>query len=468
MKVTALGILFSVLPQQSASFKCGIKGFTSRCIGDTDIRYNPDISYDLKELDVFWKLFEGLYVGDHCIYLADGTPQSEVYLPGLPKESGFGSWDGCNQKSFLNITFDGSRYYRHEYIVSKHNADGPGGLQLPGFVNPTDFFGTSTFQKNAKIKKLGTIGGYDPGGGNFTVDTANLLTLTPVGNKSYIALTDKRNSSGEDPELYESTRCVDSECNQISLYIEGYTLSVDGTRAVDYSVRASSIKVDKDTWMEELSKAFTKYNVPTPNDPFTEIPEFDGNGFTQPFDPTTSDSAPECHTLDCPTEDDWKEQDPYLGTSPYIEPFGDLHTAFVIPVPILILYVIYTFFLEHREKRLKGEMLRSIANSMGLTKSKQLKRKDLKKMYDMIDDDCNGVLEKSEVRSLIDEAGIDSMSEKDYDILFAAIDLDGDGTLDFMEFCAFFASISVGESESETRRDSSQDHLYEEASIASA
>lgn len=446
MKVTTLGILLSLFPQQSASFKCGIKGVTSRCIGDTDIRYNPDVSYDLKELDFFWKLLEGLYVGDHCIYLADGTPQSKVYLPGLPKEGGFGSWDGCNHKFFLNITFNGSRYYRHEYMVLKHNADGPGGLQLPGFVYPIDFFGTSTFQKNAEIKKLGTIGGY-PRGGNFTVDTANQLTLIPVGNKSYIALTDNNNSSGEDPELYESIQCVDSECNQISLYIEGYKLLVDGTRAVDYSERASGIKVDKDTWMEELGKAFTKYNVPPPNNPFTEIPGFDSKGFTQPFDPATSDSAPECHTLDCPTEEDWKEQDPYLGTSPYIEPFGDLNIAFVIPVPILILYVIYTRFLEHRENRLKDDMLRSIANSMGITKSKELKRKDLQKMFDMVDDDNNGILEKSEVKSLVDEAGVGHMSEKDFEILFAAIDLDGDGTLDFMEFSAFFQSIAVADTD---------------------
>lgn len=103
-KIFALGFLLTFLPQQSASFKCGIKGVTSRCIGDTDIRYNPDITYDLKELDVFWKKIEGLYVEDHCNYLADGTPHSEVYLPGLPKESGFGSWDGCNQKSFLVST----------------------------------------------------------------------------------------------------------------------------------------------------------------------------------------------------------------------------------------------------------------------------------------------------------------------------------------------------------------------------
>ena len=35
-------------------------------------------------------------------------------------------------------------------------------------------------------------------------------------------------------------------------------------------------------------------------------------------------------------------------------------------------------------------------------------------------------------------------SEKDYDILFASIDIDGYGTLDFAEFSVFFAAISSG------------------------
>ena len=33
------------------------------------------------------------------------------------------------------------------------------------------------------------------------------------------------------------------------------------------------------------------------------------------------------------------------------------------------------------------------------------------------------------------------MTARDYDLLFASMDLDGNGTLDFVEFCAFFASI---------------------------
>ena len=49
------------------------------------------------------------------------------------------------------------------------------------------------------------------------------------------------------------------------------------------------------------------------------------------------------------------------------------------------------------------------------------------------------------MKKLVEEAGVANMSDRDYDILFASIDLDGNGTLDFVEFCAFFASINVEE-----------------------
>ena len=49
------------------------------------------------------------------------------------------------------------------------------------------------------------------------------------------------------------------------------------------------------------------------------------------------------------------------------------------------------------------------------------------------------------MKGLVDEAGVANMSDRDYDVLFASIDLDENGTLDFTEFCAFFAPISIAE-----------------------
>ena len=103
MKVSHLtlsSILLSILPQQSASLKCGIKGITGPCIGDTDIRYNPDVSYDLKDQDNFWAILEGLYIADECAFLPDGKIYSNVIPAGL-EEAGLGSWSGCGYESFL-------------------------------------------------------------------------------------------------------------------------------------------------------------------------------------------------------------------------------------------------------------------------------------------------------------------------------------------------------------------------------
>jgi len=201
--------------------------------------------------------------------------------------------------------------------------------------------------------------------------------------------------------------------------------------------------------MEGFSKAYVDYNIPPPDAPFTAIPGLDSGVFVQPFDPTTSDAAPECATLSCPAEENWSVRDPNLGTSPYIEPSG-VHTGgFIagvsiasIAVAVLIFYVIYKRGVENRERRVKAAVLKSIAKTMALTTSRNLQPDELAQMFQKIDIDGNGNIDKDEMKGLVDEAGVANMSERDYDVLFASIDIDGNGTVDFTEFCAFFASIS--------------------------
>jgi len=68
-------------------------------------------------------------------------------------------------------------------------------------------------------------------------------------------------------------------------------------------------------------------------------------------------------------------------------------------------------------------------------------------MFQKIDVDESGTLDKSEVKTLVDETGVANMSDRDYDILFATIDLDDNGTLDFAEFYAFLIFISFKKSD---------------------
>jgi len=450
MKVSHLtlsSILLSILPQQSASLKCGIRGITQPCIGDTDIRYNPDVSYDIKEQDNFWELFEGLYMADdECFTSEDGTDVENYVLPGT-EGLGVGTFDGCGFKSFLNVTFDGPRYFWKNYRIMKHNGDAPGGFEVPGIALPIDFYGVSTFEKNGQILQLGTVGQYPD---TLTFSDENLAMLTPVGGRAYMVLIEESMDQSVPIFMYETSFCTDSDCNSINKYTETFLPRTDdGVRKIDTYQRASYTKVDKKTWMEGISEAYVEYNIPPPDAP-SPIPGFDSGIFVQPFDPTTSDSAPECHSGICPTEEDWKVRDPTLGTSPYVEPEGVLTDGFIagvtiatIAVALIIFYFIYKRGVDNRERRVKEAVLKSISKTMTLRTRTDLSPKNLAEMFQKIDVDGNGTLDKSEMKGLVDEAGVANMSDRDYDVLFASIDIDSNGTLDFTEFCAFFASISV-------------------------
>jgi len=455
MKFTHLSIIIAALadfPKQSTALKCGINGITEPCIGETDVRYDSDVSYNLKEQDDIWGKLEGLFVDETCEYDADGTKRTKFYPPYFPPEYGLGSYNRCDIKGFLNVTIDGSRRYYHKTLLVKHNGDGPGNMMLPGVVYPIDSYGVSTFEKNGEIDIFMTSAGYaglnQLGLGEGLVPYEPPSRETPIAGRSYLALTPQ-----ESGDIYESLYCADLECNKINTYVENYSSLSGGEADIIWFSRTARTKVDKDTWMQEWSKAFIEYKIPPPNNPFTDLPgNWGRNGTIQPFDPTTSDVAPECMTLVCPTEDDWKMMDPYLNTSPYIEPNGVLTGGFIagitigsIVVAAIMFYFIYKRGVEAREKRVKAAVMKSIAKSMTLSTSDNLEPKDLENMFSKIDVDGNGKLDKDEVKGLVDEAGVANMSDRDYNILFASIDLDGNGSLDFVEFCAFFASISPGD-----------------------
>ena len=74
------------------------------CIGDTDSRYNDDISYDLKEQENFWNSLEGLFLEDIAFYYTDETNGTTIATianknPIVPAE--FGTYDFSNVKGFL-------------------------------------------------------------------------------------------------------------------------------------------------------------------------------------------------------------------------------------------------------------------------------------------------------------------------------------------------------------------------------
>jgi len=438
MKISLSSLaLLSVLafsPDLSSALSCGIKGVTENCIGDTDVRYNTDVSYDLVSQDEFWSKISGFVVGEECSYDLDGQPRVKVYLEGT-ENSGLGTYDFCSARTFINNTVVGSRFYSHRYLLVQHNGDGPGNTTLPGLVIPADTYFTSTYEKNGGAQLLGSSEFVF--GANFTVsDVKN--TITPIDGKVAIGISEFGSM--------QSTSCLDEDCLVQSVSTELYTDGTEmGSKIISSTARGLYKKYDKAEWLSKMDETFSDYNIPSVD---MAIPGFEQRTFTRPFEPSDTDIAPECTTLICPTEDDWKKRDPKLGVSPFKEPDGVLTGGFIAIITILsivvamtIFYFVYKQGMAKRERRVKEAVMKSIAKSMGISVSKEMNPTELNDTFNKIDADGNGNLSKDEVKGLVEQAGVANMSDSDYNTLFSSIDLDGNGTLDFAEFCAFFTSI---------------------------
>jgi len=121
--------LSSTIVGSTAALRCGIKGVTKPCIGDTDQRYDVDKGYDLVDQDPFWGRYGGLYVAEDFHYDSDGNPFTSRVIPDLEAVGGYSMFP---VRRFTNVTVDGSRHSLNSYFFLQNNAG-----VAPGFVSMT-------------------------------------------------------------------------------------------------------------------------------------------------------------------------------------------------------------------------------------------------------------------------------------------------------------------------------------------
>lgn len=307
---------------------------------------------------------------------------------------------------------------------------------------------TSTFEKDGSARLLGTNAGFQT---VFTAKTVN-NTVAPVSGNTLLGtqrLVSNVNGVEIVTEVYQTVYCFDETCSKANGYRETYVTNPEnGVKTSAGFSKATMRKVETEQeWFETMDQVFTETNLPDT----ALTPALDSPYFKKPFDPAaTNPKAPECFGGVCPSEEDWRTYDPEYRTSPYVEPPGVLTGGFIavvsvasILIALAIFYVVYKRGVERREQRLKEAVMGSIAKQMGMTTNRELSPDELEEMFNSIDADHNGNLSREEIKELVTKAGMVEMSERDYDILIASIDLDGNGTLSFAEFCAFYASIPV-------------------------
>ena len=153
-----------------------------------------------------------------------------------------------------------------------------------------------------------------------------------------------------------------------------------------------------------------------------------------------------CLVDDCPTEEDWCSQDPECSSSPYQEPSASLLPGWLAGFILLgIIFLILGFYFLHRylharqAKRYKTVFAKRIAETITVNKSiRSMAPQELAEEFKRVDlQTDDGLITKDDLWEFISSGKAGEISQSDFNALFAAIDADGDGQVDFLAFCAF-------------------------------
>jgi hypothetical protein len=406
-------------PNTVQALKCG-SAITKDCIGDNDVRYDEDKSNNLVDQADVWKILPGLYISDAYLYDFNGEPIKQ-------NENGFLNFP---HKAFTNITVDGTRFYLHQYSVTENALFGIGACFY------SDVWYTSTFEKDGSAQVLGSRSGFD---NNTVFEFANSnLKLYPVNDRTVYG-SGNTPTSGEFFQL--SFTCGDEKCSTLLYSAENfYTLENGQPALAAFGRMLNSTKVEEEDYIATMDAFLDDFNVPFSNSTFSPFAPY-----IRPGDITMA----ECASGVCPSEVDWQTNDPNFNESPYQEPDASLTAGFIAGITIAsfvivaaIAYMYHLYIVHEREQRLRISFARAVAATIdNRTTAQNLSPEDLKNEFDSIDADKDGAVSKDELRTFIANGNVATISDKDFDVLFATIDLDGNASLDFTEFCAFFAYI---------------------------
>jgi len=151
----------------------------------------------------------------------------------------------------------------------------------------------------------------------------------------------------------------------------------------------------------------------------------------------------------CPDEDYLCSagKDPNCSVSPYTEPSASLNgtgLAVIIVCVLSLVCAVFYFINRHivnkQKERYRIRFAEQIVEELGHNGSiEQLSCDDLAKEFRRIDESGDGMISKEELHEFISSGKAGVMSDHDLNALFKSLDLDGNGVINFMEFCAYMA-----------------------------
>lgn len=418
---------------------CG-SALTKPCLSESDKRYDANYPKTIVEQDPRWEKFAGYFKEDINNYdpVNGGGASPGPYIPdnGLTDASPFGQ---DKFVGFTNVTLVGSRL-----ILNRYNFKPPAGPEFcaipfaepmlnarPGSecgVNGHADFGSTYASLNHEHDGTLTIGRVT---GMYAPDTPEDLYNSDDG--SFIKLTG------------ENTIETSFMINGLASSTRSYVFFDDNTAAISAIITLVPMKV--------IMSAYTATRTRLTEEEFLAGIQEYSTAFAVPEavpSPMTSDEL-SWYPGVFPTEDEWCGgivNDVSCTPSPYQEPDAQLKAGFIalfVILGVLIVAVGGTVFhrnaIAKQKNRYKEHFVRGIARNITIADSAGLvDPEQLKKEFDSIDKDGGGTISKDELKEFLKSGKVGDISDKDIEAMWAAIDIDNSGEVDFVEFIAFLGT----------------------------
>uniref|UniRef100_A0A6U3DDF4 EF-hand domain-containing protein n=1 Tax=Entomoneis paludosa TaxID=265537 RepID=A0A6U3DDF4_9STRA len=351
-------------------------------------------------------------------------------------------------KFFMNMSVVETHLYQHLFLVydkapempfcnltapeGMMNHISPGVCGVNGFIASGSNYGVATHEKDGSSSVF-TVTGVLNNAGRNAADYEQMGTITPVGGDSiqseitsayyrdsetYSFSNDAKTTisgSGQHYQVQNILRAASSS-NPMELK-ETYNFQLDQTNMQNF--------------VAQLTSAQEAAMVPVA-------------GRVEPI--SSGDCLP--YVIEgCPEESDYvAAEDPSLTSSPYDDDStmkgGYIAMFVILGVMVLAFVALFAHWrhVNNQKDRYKHQFARRIAQTIEFEGAmKDITPEALTAEFERIDEDKSGSISKPELKAFIG----DRMSDSDFEAMFAAIDLDHNGTVDFEEFCAFMTHVGA-------------------------
>lgn len=412
------------------------------CLSETDVRYDANYPKTLVEQDARWEKVTGYFKVNMTSFdpVNGGAVQPGPYIESVPQTHSY-PFDGSRTIGFYNHTADGSRL-----IVNRYYFKPPapmGFCQIPfeppamnaqpgstcGVNGQVDFAGVYlalTHEHDGTLKVGRATGSYSTSpDGIWDGAVGSMAKLT-------------------DDNTFESTFITPGVVSSVSSFVffDDDTAAMSAThtlmdiKAIVSANTATMVRITEEEFVAGIEESNEAFKVPEPIEA-----------------PMTSDEVAK-YAGTFPTEEDWcggLMDDVSCTPSPYVEPDAQMKGGFIAMFVVLgvLLFSVAAFFLhrnaiDKQKKRYKEHFVRGIARNITIADSAgRVDPEQLKKEFDHIDKDKGGTISRDELKVFLKSGKVGEISDKDVDAMWAAIDIDNSGEVDFVEFIAFLGSCGT-------------------------